>query len=250
MCGRVRLSSDVSEIKLVFSIPPHRPTPNFAPTWNAAPTDLLPVVRYDRKAGERSLDLLRWGLIPHWAKDINVGFANINAKAEGIENRPAFRDAFQRRRCLVSVDNFYEWKKTATGKQPYAVALADRGLMALAGLWENWRSPAGEWVRSFAIVTTEPNALCAELHNRMPVVLGRETWPAWLGEEPADARQLKAMLAPNISVAAPFVWRCLTGSAVAPFPHPAHRTRLADCPHPALGQDFTPSFACNAVCSF
>jgi putative SOS response-associated peptidase YedK len=136
MCGRVRLSSDVSEIKLVFSIPPHRPTPNFPPSWNAAPTDLLPVVRHDRKAGERSLDLLRWGLIPHWAKDINVGFANINAKAEGIENRPAFRDAFQRRRCLVPVDGFYEWKKAATGKQPYAVALADGRLMALAGLWE------------------------------------------------------------------------------------------------------------------
>ena len=136
MCGRVHLSSDVSEIKLVFSIPPHRPTPNFPPSWNASPTDLLPVVRYDRKAGERSLDLLRWGLVPYWAKDLNVGFANINAKAEGIEDKPAFRDAFQRRRCLVPVDNFYEWKKTATGKQPYAVALADRGLMALAGLWE------------------------------------------------------------------------------------------------------------------
>jgi putative SOS response-associated peptidase YedK len=196
MCGRVRLSSDVSEIKLVFSIPSHRPTPNFAPNWNAAPTDLLPVVRYDRRAGERGLDLLRWGLIPHWAKDINVGFANINAKAEGIENRPAFRDAFERRRCLVPVDNFYEWKKTATGKQPYAVALADRSLMALAGLWENWRSPAGEWVRSFAVITTTPNELCAELHNRMPVVLGPEAWPVWLGEEPADLRQLKALLAP------------------------------------------------------
>ena len=82
---------------------------------------------------------------------------------------------------------------------PYAIALADRGLMALAGLWENWRSPAGEWVRSFAIVTCPPNELCAELHNRMPVVLGPETWPAWLGEEPADARQLKAMRAPNPS---------------------------------------------------
>jgi putative SOS response-associated peptidase YedK len=196
MCGRVRLSSDVSEIKLVFSIPPHRPTPNFAPSWNVAPTDALPVVRFDARAGERSLDLARWGLVPFWAKDIKVGFANINAKAEGIENRPAFREAFQRRRCLVPVDNFYEWKNTATGKQPYAIALADRGLMALAGLWENWRSPEGEWVRSFAIVTTEPNALCAELHNRMPLVLGPEDWPQWLGEEPADLRQLKAMLAP------------------------------------------------------
>jgi putative SOS response-associated peptidase YedK len=196
MCGRVRLSSDVSEIKLVFSIPPHRPTPNFPPSWNAAPTDLLPVVRYDRKAGERSLDLLRWGLIPHWAKDIKVGFANINAKAEGIENKPAFREAFQRRRCLVPVDNFYEWAKTAGGKQPHAIALADRRLMALAGLWENWRSSAGEWIRSFAIVTTTPNELCAELHNRMPVVLGPTAWPVWLGEEPAEPRQLQALLAP------------------------------------------------------
>jgi putative SOS response-associated peptidase YedK len=196
MCGRVRLSSDVSEIKLVFSIPPHRPTPNFPPSWNAALTDQLPVVRYDRKAGERSLDLLRWGLVPYWAKDLNVGFANINAKAEGIETRPAFREAFQRRRCLVPVDNFYEWAKTETGKQPYAIALADRGVMALAGLWENWRSPDGEWMRTFAIITTTPNELCARLHNRMPVVLKREAWPLWLGEEASDASALKALLAP------------------------------------------------------
>jgi hypothetical protein len=108
MCGSVRLSSDVSEIKLVFSIPPHRPTPNFPPSWNVAPTDSPPVVRYDVKAGERSLDMLRRGLVPFWAKDLKVGFANINAKAEGIETRPAFREAFQRRRCLVQVDSFYE----------------------------------------------------------------------------------------------------------------------------------------------
>ena len=107
MCGRVRLSSDVSEIKLVFSIPPDRPPPNFPPSWNVAPTDSLPVVRYHRKAEQRSLDLLRWGLIPYWAKDIKVGFANINAKAEGIETRPAFRQAFERRRCLVPVCVFF-----------------------------------------------------------------------------------------------------------------------------------------------
>jgi putative SOS response-associated peptidase YedK len=196
MCGRARLSSDVSELKLVFSIPPHRPTPNIAPSWNVAPTDPLPVVRYDARAGERSLDVMRWGLVPFWAKDIKVGFANINAKAEGIESKPAFREAFQRRRCLVPVDNFYEWKKTPTGKQPYAIAIADRQLMALAGLWETWRSPAGERVRSFAIITTTPNELCAELHNRMPVVLKPEGWPAWLGEEPDNEPQIKALLAP------------------------------------------------------
>jgi putative SOS response-associated peptidase YedK len=196
MCGRVRLSSDVSEIKLVFSIPAHRPTPNTAPSWNVAPTDSLPVVRFDAKAGERSLDLLRWGLMPSWAKDIKVGFANINAKAEGIESKPAFREAFQRRRCLVPVDNFYEWAKSATGKQPYAIALADRGLMALAGVWENWRSPAGEWMRTFAIITTTPNELCGRLHNRMPVVLKPDVWPMWLGEQSAETPQLKGLLAP------------------------------------------------------
>jgi putative SOS response-associated peptidase YedK len=161
-----------------------------------APTDSLPVVRYDAKAAQRSLDMLRWGLIPYWAKDIKVGVANINAKAEGIESKPAFGKAFERRRCLVPVDNFYEWKKTESGKQPYAIALADRGIMALAGLWENWRSPAGEWVRSFAIITTTPHELCAELHNRMPVVLKPEGWPAWLGEQPATDHDLKTLLAP------------------------------------------------------
>src|ERR1700741_5484667 len=105
MCARVRLSSELTEIKLVFSIPPHRPTPNYPPSWNVAPTDQLPVVRYDRKAGARSLDMLRWGLVPYWAKVLKVGCANINAKAEGIETRPAFRFEFQRRRGIVPVDS-------------------------------------------------------------------------------------------------------------------------------------------------
>jgi putative SOS response-associated peptidase YedK len=198
MCGRARLSSDVSEIKVAFRIPPERPAPNFAASWNMAPTDPLPVVRYDAKEHERSLEVMRWGLVPFWAKDIKVGFANINAKAEGIETKPAFREAFRQRRCLVPVDNFYEWKKVAAGKtQPYAIGLKGGGLMALAGLWERWHSkPPGERVRSFAIVTTEPNELCAQLHNRMPVVLAAEAWPQWLGEEPADEAQLKALLAP------------------------------------------------------
>jgi putative SOS response-associated peptidase YedK len=196
MCGRARLSSDVSEIKLVFSIPPDQPPPNFAASWNVARTDSLPVVRYDARAAERSLDLMRWGLVPFWAKDIKVGFSNINAKAEGIDVRPAFREAFQRRRCLVPLDNFYEWKKLGKERQPYAVALAGRRLMAMAGLWESWRSPAGERLRSFAIVTTAANELLAPVHDRMPVVLGPENWPLWLGEAPASPARLKALLVP------------------------------------------------------
>src|ERR1700737_4950009 len=196
MCGRARLSSDVSEIKRVFSIPPERPTPNIPANWNAAPTEDLPVIRYNVRAGQRSLDVMRWGLVPFWAKDLKVGFANINAKAEGIDTKPAFREAFARRRCLVPFDCFYEWKKLGKERQPYAVGLAGQRLMALAGLWETWRSPTGERVRSFAIVTTTPNELCAQLHDRMPVILGREVWSEWLGEEPADPSRLKALLAP------------------------------------------------------
>ena len=145
----------------------------------------MPVVRYDAKAGESSLDVMRWGLVPFRAKDIKVGFANINAKAEGVEGKPAFRETFQRRRCLVPVDNFYEWKKTATGKQPQAIAVRGNRLMALAGLWESWRSPMGERVLSFAIITTTPNEICSELHDRMPVVLKPEAWLAALARRGA-----------------------------------------------------------------
>jgi putative SOS response-associated peptidase YedK len=172
MCGRVRLSSDVSEIKLAFSIPPHRPAPNFPPSWNVAPTDSLPVVRFDAKAGERSLDLLRWGLVPYWAKDLKVGFANINEVPKA--NRRFARRRSSAAAVLCRSITFTNWRRPKPAGSPYAIAPADGGLMALAGLWENWRSPDGEWMRTFAIITTTPNELCARLHNRMPVVLKRE----------------------------------------------------------------------------
>jgi putative SOS response-associated peptidase YedK len=197
MCGRAKLETDVSEIKIAFRIPPEYPTPNFAPSWNVAPTDNLPIVRYDAKAGSRTLDLMRWGLVPYWAKDIKIGFSTINAMAETVDTKPVFREAFQRRRCIVPVDNFYEWKKLGPKeKQPYAIALADRSLMALAGLWETWRSPGSEVVRGFTIVTTTPNELCAEIHTRMPVILSPEAWEPWIGETEKDLDDLKALLVP------------------------------------------------------
>jgi putative SOS response-associated peptidase YedK len=119
MCGRARLSSDVSEIKIAFGIPPERPSPNFAPSWNVAPTDPLPVVRYDPKAKQRSLDVMRWGLIPYWAKDIKIGFSTFNARAEEIDTKPAFHEGFRQRRCLVPLGNFYEWQKTAADRAPW-----------------------------------------------------------------------------------------------------------------------------------
>src|SRR5690348_4809064 len=130
MCGRVRISSDLSQLKVRFVIPPDRPLPNFAPPWNGAPTDNLPVVRLEGD-GRRSLDLFRWGLVPYWAKDIKIGFSTINAMAETVDKKPVFREAFQWRRCLVPVDNFYEWQKVGKESQPYAIALADRSIHGL-----------------------------------------------------------------------------------------------------------------------
>jgi putative SOS response-associated peptidase YedK len=213
MCGRAKLEGDVSELKILFRIPPDRPAPNYAPSWNVAPTDSLPIVRFDDKAGERSLDLMRWGLIPYWARDLKTGFSTINAMAETVDSKPVFREAFKRRRCLVPVDNFYEWQVVGPKeKQPYAIALASRSIMALAGLWETWRSPSNETVRSFTIVTTTPNELCAPIHNRMPVILAPETWPVWLGEEAAEPAELKALLRPYPSPEGMTAWR--VGKAV------------------------------------
>lgn len=141
---------------------------------------------------------MRWGLVPYWAKDLKIGVSTINAMAETVDTKPMFREAFKRRRCLVPVEAYYEWKKLdAKTKQPYAFVLAGGGVMALAGLWETWKSPAEELVRSFTIVTTTPNELCAEIHNRMPVILPPSVWPTWLGEESVDRPEtLKALLAP------------------------------------------------------
>lgn len=117
--------------------------------------------------------------------------------AETVDTKPVFREAFKRRRCIVPIEAFYEWKKLGPkDKQPYAIALADRSIMALAGLWETWRSSAQETIRSFTIITTRANDLCAEVHNRIPVILSPEMWPGWLAEEPADEPLLKSMLAP------------------------------------------------------
>jgi putative SOS response-associated peptidase YedK len=197
MCGRVKLEGDFSQLKTTFHIPDDYPAPSYAPSWNVVPTDSLPIVRYNDKTGSRALDLMRWGLVPYWAKDIKVSFANINAMAETVDTKPAFKTAFAKRRCLVPIEAFYEWKKLGPKeKQPYAIALAGGGFMALAGLWENWKSSAGEWVRSFTIVTCPPNELCGQVHNRMPVILPPAVWSSWLSEEEAAPEQLMALLAP------------------------------------------------------
>lgn len=194
MCGRYYQVTDPRTIAERFGTAGG--LPNLPLNYNAAPTQDLPVVRHDPETRARSLDRLRWGLVPHWAKELSVGSKLINARAEGIEAKPSFRQAFRRRRCLVPVDGFYEWQRTGSRKQPYAIALRNGGPMALAGLWENWRSPDGEWVRTFAIITTRANDLVAGIHNRMPVVLDEAGWPAWLGERPAGTEELLGLLRP------------------------------------------------------
>src|SRR5438477_11274422 len=150
-----------------------------------APTQDILAVRFNPETKERALDMLRWGLVPYWAKDIKIGFSLINAKAETVAEKPAFREAFTKRRCIIPADGFYEWKKLdAKTKQPYAIVMKDRSVFGFAGLWERWKDKvSGEIVQSCAIVTTEPNEVCAPIHNRMPVILSPENYARWLGEE-------------------------------------------------------------------
>jgi putative SOS response-associated peptidase YedK len=194
MCGRVVQKTPLHEIRVLFETV--NPIPNAAPTYNGAPTDTLPVVRLDREE-RRSLDLLRWGLIPYWAKDRSIGPRCINAMAETVATKPAFREAFRRRRCLVPADFFYEWQKLPKGKQPYAIGLADGTPMAFAGLWERWNDPeAAQPLHTFSIITGPPNELCLPIHNRMPVILPREAWRLWLGEDDATEPALRDLLRP------------------------------------------------------
>lgn len=204
MCGRYASHRPIDEIRAIFGTA--NPPPNAAPTWNMAPTRLAPAVRRHPESGARHLDLLRWGLIPHWVKDPKATRQPINARSETAATAPMFRDALARRRCIVPIDAFYEWQAAPDGKRPHAVARADGMPMALAGLWEGWRSADGEVLRTFTILTTAACAALAMLHDRMPVVLEAPDWPLWLGE--TDGADPAALLRP--SVAAFRVWRVST----------------------------------------
>ena len=192
MCGRAKLPDDVSEIKLDLKIDFDQ-IGDYRPRWNAAPTSKLPVVV--SAAGSRILTLMRWGLVPSWAKDLKIGFSTFNARAESLTTRAAVRGAWQAgRRCLVLADGYYEWRDA--DKQPFAVALANRGPMTLGGLWDDWRSPAGETIKSFAIITTTANALLTPVHGRMPVVIPPASWGDWLGENSIPESTVKTLLRP------------------------------------------------------
>lgn len=193
MCGRYALYGPVSRIREQFDAKVDEL--EFEGRYNAAPSQWLPIIR-QRSDGERVVHLLRWGLVPSWAKDEAIGNRLFNARAETVADKPAFRAAYRKRRCIVPVNGFYEWKAVAGGKDPYYIHAADEQLLGLAGLWEHWHRPDdGARIDTFTILTTDANALMKPLHARMPVILAPDTYAAWLDPE-GDLVALNARLSP------------------------------------------------------
>ena len=198
MCGRFTQQRPTSEIARIFEAEDLAGDPG--ERYNIAPTDEAAVVvqREDRRAVVR----YRWGLIPGWADDPRIASRTFNARAETLATSSLFRDAFRRRRCLVPVDGFYEWLRSGSKRQPMRIHDPADGPLALAGLWTGRQDPeTGEWLRTFTIVTTRPNAFMAGIHDRMPVVVPPDAWATWLDREARDPGELRALLEPRDDVA-------------------------------------------------
>jgi putative SOS response-associated peptidase YedK len=197
MCGRFSQQRPASELSEIFAAEPL--VDDLGPRYNVAPTDeaLVVVQREER----RGLTAYRWGLIPHWATEARSGSKMFNARAETLTTSPVFRESFKRKRCLVPVDGFYEWKREGSLRQPYRITRADGRPLALAGLWTGWRDPATETVRrTFTIVTSAPNRAMADVHDRMPVIVPEEAWARWLDPDPADRGELLGLLTPSDAI--------------------------------------------------
>lgn len=194
MCGRYTVSAPPEILADLFEL---GQIPLFPPRFNLAPTQEAPIVRVPAPGEPRRLDLVRWGLIPAWAKEAAIGNRMINARADGVAEKPAFRSSFKKKRCLVVADGFYEWKKEGAGKQPYWIHRQDRQPFAFAGLWASWKdAEKGEWLDTFTILTTEPNEVLKPIHDRMPVILDREQYGLWLDPAVSDAGRLQDLLVP------------------------------------------------------
>jgi putative SOS response-associated peptidase YedK len=188
MCGRYTHRHTWPEIVALYCLTQPAVAPNdFSARYNIAPTQRALVVR--ERDGKRQAAMLRWGLIPFWAKDAKIAYKTINARGETVATAPSFRAAWKARRCLVPTSGFYEWTKTPDGKQPYLIGFKDGRLFSFGGLWENWKDPAsGETVESYTIITGEPNEVAGKIHNRMPVIVDPADFGRWLtaAEPPAD----------------------------------------------------------------
>jgi putative SOS response-associated peptidase YedK len=191
MCGRYTLKTPVDALAREFGI--SGPLPEIPASYNIAPTRQVAAVLFE--GGGRKLEMLRWGLIPSWAKDPEIGNRMINARSETAPEKPSYRKAFKERRCLIPADGFYEWQKMNGGKQPYYFRMKGGGPFAFAGLWETWDRD-GEEIRSCTILTTAPNEIAAEVHDRMPVILSREDHDFWLDPEVDETGALRELLVP------------------------------------------------------
>jgi putative SOS response-associated peptidase YedK len=186
MCSRYFLDADGNIIAYTFTVPVHD---RIRKRFNIAPTQDAPVIRTS-KDGAREAAMCRWGLVPFWAKDIKVGVRAINARSETVAEKPTFREAFKRRRCLVPATGFFEWQGEPGHKQAFAITVPDRPLFAFAGLWESWQPPEGERVETYTILTTDANPAVAQIHDRMPVILADDAYEAWLTGPVEVAREL------------------------------------------------------------
>lgn len=192
MCGRYRVSRRKQIIEEHFDSTSG--DEDWTPRYNIAPTQPVPIIRQHPKEPLRELSLVRWGLIPSWAKDMSGAAGMINARSETAATKPAFRDPMKFRRCLVPSDGFYEWTRKA--KQPYCFEVNNGELFAFAGLWDRWKDPTGRWIKSCSILTTTPNAITSAVHDRMPVILDRAAYELWLDPGMNNIDALSEMLKP------------------------------------------------------
>ena len=195
MCGRYRLSRRKEVLAEHFGA--DFEDLDWEPRYNIAPTQPVPVIRRDGKGPTLHASLMRWGLIPSWATDPSIGARTINARSETAASRPSFREPLQRSRCLIPADGFYEWLRRVKGKQPFCFEVGDGGIFAFAGLWDRWRGrPDGQAVESCTILTTTPNELVVDVHDRMPVILAPEHHGSWLDPSMQDVATAVALLRP------------------------------------------------------
>lgn len=197
MCGRYALKAKPEELIKLFGLDE---CADLKPRFNIPPGTDIAAIRHSPE-GKRVLHNLRWGLVPHWAKDPSIGNKLNNARGESVAEKPSFRDAFKRRRCLIPASGFYEWKTEGKVKQPYYISLPET--FAMGGLWESWRSPDGYILRTCCIITTGPNKVMEPIHDRMPVIIAPEDWQRWLFGAAEDIQELIRPYAPEAMQAWP-----------------------------------------------
>lgn len=196
MCGRAYSTFTDEELKIRYLNRKPVKIPGFDPNYNLAPTQHCLVLHAGEGKGELAFDLFRWGLVPFWAKEEKIGYKMINARAETIAEKPAYRQAFQKRRCIIPLSGFIEWKAEGEGKRPFRISLKDEPIMSVAGIWETWESAEGKKLRTFSIVTTEANSFMSKIHDRMPVILKQESEEAWLDPKVQEPGKLEKLLKP------------------------------------------------------